>query len=201
MGEPIGAVLAGGLGRRIGGAKATVRLGGRPLIAYPIDAVWRALGNVVVVAKRDSELPALPGVGIWIEPDEPRHPLAGIVHALRCAEGRPVLVCAGDLPLVSEELVRAIGFADRGAAPAAAAHSGGRLQPALACYSQAALEPLASALNNEPPPLTEVLLAIRPKVVEVVNAEELLNVNTPEDLLRAAAALDERSRSQPNVKS
>ncbi len=194
-------MLAGGLGRRIGGGKATVKLRGRSLISYPLDAVWRAVGNVAVVAKRDSELPALPGVRIWVEPDEPRHPLAGIVHALRCADGHPVLVCAGDLPLLSEGLVRAVAFADHGAAPAAVAWAEGHLHPVLGCYYPAALNLLAAALRDEDRPLSEIVWAIRPKVVEVANPEELFNVNTPEDLLRAAAILDRGARSQPNVKS
>jgi molybdopterin-guanine dinucleotide biosynthesis protein A len=198
--DPLGVVLAGGLGRRIGGAKATVKLNGRPLISYPLDALGRVLGSVAVVAKRDSELPALAGVTIWIEPDEPRHPLAGIVHALRCAQGRPVLVCAVDLPLVGETLVRSITSAAAGSARAVVASAGGRLQPALGCYGPAALNPLASALASDDLMLSDAIRAIDPIVLEVANPEELLNVNTPEDLLEAAALLDD-SRSQPNVKS
>jgi len=49
----IGAVLAGGAGRRLGGSKATVQLGGRPLLAYALGALRGALehgrGAVVVL--------------------------------------------------------------------------------------------------------------------------------------------------------
>lgn len=199
--DPIGVVLAGGAGRRLGGDKAKVRLEGRPLISYPLDALWRALGTVAVVAKRDSELPPLPGVTIWIEPDEPRHPLTGIVHALRQAEGRSVLVCATDLPLVGEQLIRRLAEADPGAAPAAVACVDGRPQPALARYDLAALKPLAAALGQPARPLTEIVLGIGPNLVEVAEAEELFNVNTPEDLLQVRAALGRRDPTQPNVKS
>lgn len=192
--DPIGVVLAGGLGRRIGGAKATIKLAGQPLISYPIDAVHRALGSVVVVAKRDSELPALPGITVWIEPDEPRHPLAGIVYALRCARGRAVLVCAGDLPLVGEWLVRALARVDGDAALAVVACSEGRLQPTLGCYAPGALPPLASALSCEGCTLSDAVRAIGPKLLEVDNPDELFNVNTPEDL-RRAAEIFERSQS------
>ena len=47
-------ILAGGLGRRIGGAKAVVQLGGRPLISYPLQALQAALGEVAIVAKPDT---------------------------------------------------------------------------------------------------------------------------------------------------
>ncbi|MGB2712363.1 MAG: NTP transferase domain-containing protein, partial [Conexibacter sp.] len=110
--DPIGVVLAGGAGRRIGGGKAVVALHGTPLLAYPVAALQAVLAEVAIVAKADSELPRLPGVAVWIEPDEPRHPLAGVVHALERAQGRAVLVCAGDLPFVSAALVRELRDAD-----------------------------------------------------------------------------------------
>lgn len=67
---PIGVVLAGGAGRRMGGAKASTPLAGRPLIAYPIAALRAVLAPVAVVAKRDSGLPPVGyGVEIWREPD------------------------------------------------------------------------------------------------------------------------------------
>src|SRR4051794_27741341 len=98
---PVGAVLAGGAGRRIGGDKAIVELEGRALILYPLEALHEVCEDVVVVAKRDTMLPPLAGVAdLWIEPDEPRHPLAGVGHALRLAMGRAVLVVAGGLPPV-----------------------------------------------------------------------------------------------------
>ena len=50
------------------------------------------LDEVAVVAKRRPSLPGLDvDVAIWLEAEEPRHPLAGIVHALRCARGQPVV--------------------------------------------------------------------------------------------------------------
>ena len=85
-GPPVGVVLAGGLGRRLGGDKAIVELEGRPLVRYPVEALHELCDDVVVVAKRDTMLPPLAGAAeLWIEPDEPRHPLTGVAHALRLA--------------------------------------------------------------------------------------------------------------------
>ena len=83
----IGALLAGGSGSRLGpGSKPAALLGGRPLASYPAAALEAVCERVAVVCKRDTELPELPGVERWDEPDEPRHPLTGIVHALVTAE-------------------------------------------------------------------------------------------------------------------
>jgi molybdenum cofactor guanylyltransferase len=188
--DPIGVVLAGGAGRRIGGDKAIVELCGAPLLLYPLRALQAVLAEVVVVAKHESELPPLPGVPIWVEPPAPRHPLVGIVHALAAAGGREILVSAGDLPFVDPELVDLLAHADAGGAPAVAPRADGRLQPLLARYAPASHAPLAAALAQDPPPsLTEAVAALRPRVLELDDARPFFNVNAPEDLLTASGLL------------
>jgi molybdopterin-guanine dinucleotide biosynthesis protein A len=203
--DPIGAVLAGGLGRRIGGGKAVVELCGVPLVEYPLRALQAVLAEVVVVAKQGSALPPLPGVPIWIEPAEPRHPLAGIVHALEGAgataesagAAREVLVSAGDLPFLAPDLVERLARADARGAPAVVPRAGGRLQPLLARYAPAAYAPLAAALRRDPlPSVTEVVAALEPHVLELDDEQPFFNVNAPEDLLTAAGLLD-RGTSWP----
>jgi molybdopterin-guanine dinucleotide biosynthesis protein A len=190
--DPIGVILAGGEGTRIGGAKAIVKLHGRPLISYPLEAMWRALGSVALVAKISSQLPSLAGVTVWIEPDEPRHPLVGIVHALGLANGRPVMVCALDLPFATSGLIRRIANANGGGAPAVIASSGGRTQPLLGCYEPEALEPLTAALERVDVPVREAVAALGAVLYEVEDAGELFNINSPDDLLQASAMIDQR---------
>src|SRR5580693_7461865 len=138
--RPVGAVLAGGRGQRIGGDKAVVSLAGRPLLSYPIGAMLGVLDVVVVVAKPSTVLPPLGDVAVWEEPEQPSHPLVGIAEALRRAEGGWVLVCAGDMPFVPVALLASLAAlassaaADTDAAPAiVAASAGGALQPLLGC--------------------------------------------------------------------
>ncbi len=192
----MGVILAGGLGRRLGGSKATVRLRGRALIAYPLETLREALGSVVVVAKADSELPTLPGAEVWMEPAEPRHPLTGVVHALGLTEGRPVLVCACDLPLVPAELIRQLAQANPGQARVVAASHGGRLQPLLARYEPEALEPLAAALRTEGTSVRDAVMAVGVRPHEVSDETFLFNVNSPEDLLQAGALLAAQALSR-----
>ena len=109
---PLGAVLAGGAATRLGGAKATVELAGRPLIAYPLEALAQAGIDAVVVAKADSPLPPLE-VEVVTEPDEPRHPLAGVVAALEHAGVPRSLVLPCDAPFVSPMLLRVLASATK----------------------------------------------------------------------------------------
>jgi molybdopterin-guanine dinucleotide biosynthesis protein A len=190
---PIGVILAGGLGRRLGGAKAQVELRGRPLISYPLDALREALGDVVIVAKADTQLPSgLAGAPVSIEPSEPRHPLAGILHALDLAAGRPVLVCAGDMPFVTAELVIRIAGTDPVGAPAVVPICGDELQPLLALYLPAAASAFEVGAAGRGRPLRREVAAIGPRLLEVGNGEAFFNVNSFEDLRRAEAILDGR---------
>jgi molybdenum cofactor guanylyltransferase len=198
---PIGVILAGGLGRRIGGAKAIVRLRGRPMIVYPLEALASVVAEVAVIAKPDTELPNLPGVTVWIEPELPRHPIVGISHALALASGRPVLVCAADLPLVTPELIDRLARANPAGAPAVIASRAGVMQPLLGCYQPATATRLGSLQTLATRPLRETIAAIGPRLLEIDDDELLFNVNSPDDLLQATAMLDRRLRSYPNVKS
>ncbi len=191
---PIGVILAGGQGRRIGGSKAVVQLAGQPLISYPLDAVRTALGEAAVVAKADTQLPSLPGVTVWVEPDAPRHPVVGIVQALALAEGRAVVVCAGDLPFVTPELVYRLATADLGKSPAVVACCGSDVQPLLGCYAPRAIDPLRLGLRAEPP-VRELVASLKPRMLEVGDPELLFNIDSPEDLLHAAGILDGRARA------
>jgi molybdopterin-guanine dinucleotide biosynthesis protein A len=184
----LGAVLAGGAGTRLGGAKALARLAGEPLLCHPLRALREAVGEAVVVAKRSTALPGLPdGVDVWLEPDEPRHPLAGVAHALDRAGGRAVLVVAVDLPLVTAALLRDLAARDAGGAAAVVAAAGGEPQPLCARYEPAALGPLRAALPGGR--VRDAVAALDPVLVEVADPLALTNVNTPADLARAEALL------------
>lgn len=182
----IGAVLAGGAGRRIGGSKPTRALAGRPLIAYPLAALQAICARVAVVAKGDTELPELGAVERWDEPAEPRHPLAGLIHALERAQDA-VLVCAADMPFVTPEACRTlVGSAAAGGTSAAVAVAGGIVQPLLGVYAPSALE----VLRRAPPDsrLTDAVEALEPVRV-ALPAGVVRSIDTPDDLVAAERLL------------
>jgi molybdopterin-guanine dinucleotide biosynthesis protein A len=103
------------------------------------------------------------------------------VHALREAQGRSVVVCAGDMPLVSGAVVSELLAAPpgRSAVPFAA----GRLQPLLARYDPTALAALESAPAHER--LVDTVRALAPRVLRLEGEDRaFFNVNSPEDLRR-----------------
>jgi molybdopterin-guanine dinucleotide biosynthesis protein A len=172
-------------------SKPGVELGGRPMIAWPLEALGAVCARVAVVAKADTELPELPaGVERWDEPAQPRHPLTGIVCALERAGG-PVLVCAADMPFVGADALRSVE-AGRGGARACVGRAGGHLQPLLASYAPSALAMLRDAAEDAP--LIGTVALLDPVVVDVPE-RDATSVDTPDGVRRAAVRLRRRRRA------
>jgi molybdenum cofactor guanylyltransferase len=185
------AVLAGGQGVRVGGAKPSLRLGDRPLIDYPVSAGLEAGADVIVVAKPNTALPPTEAA-VLREPEYPGHPLCGIVAALREAGGRAVIVVGCDLPFVTAEL---LGWLAGLPEPLAVPELEGRLHPLLARYGPGLLAQLERALEGGRP-LQEAVRELGPRLIDEEELGRfgepgrlLFNLNTPEDLARAEAIL------------
>jgi molybdopterin-guanine dinucleotide biosynthesis protein A len=140
-----------------------------------------------VVAKAATELPSL-DVPIVVEPNEPRHPLAGVVAAMSHAGARPVLALACDTPFLSPMLLRILA----GSTKTTAVRSAGQLNPLIAIYQPGTLASLETSLAAGDS-ATDALEALDPEVIEAPETETF-NVNTPEDLAEAESRL-RRARS------
>jgi molybdopterin-guanine dinucleotide biosynthesis protein A len=124
------AVLAGGRAERLGGAKATAVLGGRPLACHPLAAARTAGLEAIVVAKASTPLPVL-AERIVREPETPTHPLCGVLAALDFASLRSpapdVVLLACDMPFLAPQLLSWLATLDG----PAMVEAGGRAQPLL----------------------------------------------------------------------
>jgi len=188
--DAIAAILAGGRSTRMGRPKPGVPLAGRPLIAYPIAAARSVEVEPWVVAKEGTELPRL-DCRVLAEPDEPLHPLAGLVAALREAGDRPVVAIAADMPFVEDKLIAWLASHDSTTVVEAL----GCVQPLLARYDGGDIPPLEAALGRGAS-ATEAALALEPKLVPEIDLRRfgepdrlLFNVNTEADLARAEEIL------------
>lgn len=127
---------------------------------------------------------------IVLEPEEPTHPLAGIVAALRHA-GAPVIVLGCDFPFAPPALLRALAEAPE---PLVVPAPGRDPQPLMARWTPELLPLLEEALTREEP-LRRTVASLSPRLLDDTElarlgdpARAFFNVNTPEDL-RAAEAL------------
>ena len=190
-GPPVGLILAGGPGTRIGGGKPNVALHGEPLLHYPLRAMRAVLTDVAIITKPQIVLTRLEGAMVWVEPDEPAHPLFGISEALALAGGRPVLVCPVDMPFISSALLSSLANAGSEDQPAVIASCHGHARPLVGRYSPSAAPLLAQAAEDQAS-LEEIVARLQPELFEVEDEVELFDVNTPDDLLLAAGMLDQR---------
>jgi molybdopterin-guanine dinucleotide biosynthesis protein A len=185
-----GVVLAGGHGSRLGGDKAAVELAGRLLISYPLEAIAAAGLEAVVVTKPGEAPEPRDEVTVLEEPAAPRHPLCGIVAALRV--GRPVVAVACDLPFVAPRLIELLAEAPE---PLVVPTLDGRPQPLLARYEPSLLPQLEEALAREEP-LVRTVEALGPRWLTEDDLARfgdprrlLFNVNDRDDLREAEALL------------
>lgn len=188
------AVLAGGRGLRLGGAKATAELAGRPLLSYPLAAAAAAGLEAVVVAKADTPLPAVEAQ-ILIEPADPVHPLCGVLAAMESAAPRDVLAVGCDMPFLTPALLAWMAARDG----PALLEVEGRLEPLPGRYPARSRNQIAGAIRDGEA-MGSALASIG---AELVGEDELarfgepgrlcFNVNEPADLERASAMLAARS--------
>ncbi len=183
------AVLAGGRARRLGGTKASRLLAGRALISYPLAAARAAGLESVVIAKRDSALPAIEEQVLY-EAERPRHPLCGVLTALEHASARnaaAIVLVACDMPFLTAALLGWLAQLNG----AAIAEIDGRYQPLLGrvlAEQRPTLE-RALAANSS---LTAAMQALAPRVVRSgelsrfgAPARLCFNVNDAAELQRA----------------
>jgi molybdopterin-guanine dinucleotide biosynthesis protein A len=172
-GAALVAILAGGRGSRLGGAKPTVALGDMPLIARPLAAAREAGLDAVVVAKAQTPLPPLQCDVIYDRASE-HHPLHGLLAALAEAHARsPDCACVAvgcDMPFVSAALLAWLAQAGRSGAPgrrrrdALLTYADGRPQPLLARYFPRHRAALEAALHKSES-LTAAAESLRPRIM------------------------------------
>ncbi len=186
----LGAVLAGGRSRRYGRDKAMELVAGVPMLHRAIHALEATTDEVVVISCNHAEVPK----GIRGLPDAmPGHgPLGGLHTALLEAEAcqlHAVLLLACDLPLVGERVMAAIA-AQAETSLAAAPRRPGGVEPLSAVSGCSALPLVAERLAESDLSLHSLFRALDGRELDLASlgletGASFLNVNTPEDLVRA----------------
>lgn len=194
--RPLGVVLAGGRGSRLGGAKQAVPLEGRPLLHYPLEILRTAGLKCAVAAKPGAELPRC-DADLVHEPERPHHPLCGIVAALRAAPARDIVAVPCDMPFLTPALLKLLADARE---PLVVLAREGVVHPLPGRYAAALLPELEAALAREEP-LRRTVAGLGARVLDENELAHfgdprrlLFNVNDSNDLRRAAVLLNPESR-------
>jgi molybdopterin-guanine dinucleotide biosynthesis protein A len=192
-----GLVLCGGGGRRMGADKATILVGGRPLVRVVAERLATFAEPVFLAPGVPGRLGALgyPEVADVV-PDA--GPLGGLAAGLEASPHPLLAVCAVDMPFASPEVFRVLVRARRADEDAVVPVTARGPQPLHAVYAASALPAIRAALREGSLRALDLLADLR---VREVGAEEwgaadpsgrfAVNVNRPEDLIALGAGWEE----------
>ena len=191
-----GAILAGGAGRRMGGAlKAGLPLGGETLLARAARQLAPQAGPLAVCAGPAPErLAGLIPPGAACLPDPVggfAGPLAALSAALDWAEAQglaDLLTVAVDTPFFPRDLGDRLA-AGRGAAAAAMAEDDDGLHPTCGLWRVALAPEVRAALEAGTRRMTDLAAKTEAVAVRFPGKGAFFNINRAEDLGRAEARL------------
>jgi molybdopterin-guanine dinucleotide biosynthesis protein A len=190
-----GLVLAGGRSARFGADKALALLNGRSLFDASLSVLGVSCARLAVSVEDGgplAEVAAARGLDRLADPPgAPRGPLAGVLSGLIWARagGADLLATAPcDTPFLPADMVARLAGALAADDGAMVARAPDGLHPLCGVWRTAVAEPLAEALaGGAPPPGGGVLRRLGGRSLDFEDAAAFFNVNTREDLARAAS--------------
>jgi molybdenum cofactor guanylyltransferase len=194
-----GVVLAGGAARRMGGSdKGLVRLAGRPMIEYVLDALRPQVGSLLINANRNPDQYGRYGVPVIADERAGfQGPLAGMAAAMQSARTEFMVTAPCDSPFVPADLVRRLAAAlETGGADISVAYAEGRLQPVFSLLRTALLGSLVEYLDSGDRKIDLWFSLQRTVTADFSDLPEaFLNINTPDDVREIEARMREPARA------
>jgi molybdopterin-guanine dinucleotide biosynthesis protein A len=192
----LGVILAGGEGRRMGGAdKALLPLAGKPLLAHVMARLGPLVGEAVLSANGDPARFVEFGLIVLADPLPGRPgPLAGMLAAMLWARTarpaiRDILSAPVDTPFLPPDLLARLAAARAAMRqPIACAASLGREHPAIALIPVTLADDLARWLARGERRVSG-FLARHGYAVAAYEGDPFRNINTPEELQNQARDL------------
>jgi molybdenum cofactor guanylyltransferase len=182
-----GVILAGGQGRRMGGAdKAMLPLAGRPLVAHVVARFEPQVERLAISANGDAGRFAAFGLPV-LPDDASAGPLSGVLAALHWAKDADAVISVPvDCPFLPGDLAPRLLLAG----PPAMAVSGGHNHPVCALWPVGLRAPLEAFLAGGAKPRVTDFLG-QHGVARAYFPEDAAfrNINTPADLAAAEALL------------
>jgi molybdopterin-guanine dinucleotide biosynthesis protein A len=192
-----GVIQAGGRSTRMGGEpKALLELGGKRIIERVVDVLGAVLGDLLVVTNTP-ELYAF--LGLPMVPD--RYPeggaLGGIVTGLAAARGEAAFTVACDMPFLHPDVVRLV-TARAGEADVVIPRVDGQYETMHALYAKACLPAMEARLRAGQLKIVGFFPDVRVLEIDAASVARhreprtaFMNVNTPEELARARALVEQ----------
>ena len=178
-------ILAGGEGRRMGGAKPLRVLGAATLLDRAIQQAMRWSDTVVISARERSQAGDAQ-LTILLDPPGLRGPLAGLAAARELGRDM-VLTIPCDMPFLPDDLPTRLAAALPGHA-AALASADGQLHPVCGLWKVAVLDRIEDYAGSGQSSMIGFARSVGFASAEL-DASTVANINTPDELVAAAARI------------
>jgi molybdopterin-guanine dinucleotide biosynthesis protein A len=181
-----GIVLAGGLGRRMGGVnKGLLPFRGKPLVAHVLERFAPQVDELLINANCDLDTYAAFGYPVISDAVAGfAGPLAGLQRGMEAAQHDLIATVPCDSPFLPSDLVQRLSKAlDENNADLAVARTGNQPHPVFCLCRRALLPGLTAYLESGGRKIDAWYATLR--TVEVAfddTAEAFANINTPEEL-------------------
>ena len=189
MQRPAGLILAGGRGRRVGGAdKGWLSLDGTPLVVSVAERFRPQVDQLFISANRNLDRYATLGTVVEDEPTDASGerfagPLSGVLSGLRRARTEWLAVVPCDAPRLPRDLVQTLlqaTLATNGVA--ACARVAGHPQPTFAVMKTSTHEQLAPFIAAGERALHRWLESLEATLVDFEDTQAFVNINTLPDV-------------------
>ena len=180
-----GVVLAGGRSSRMGENKSLLRLNGKTMIEYAIEAV-RPLCREVVISS-DFEVYDFTGCRVWPDEISNQAPIVGIYSCLKRSETEVNIILTCDMPLISVQTLGYLLACSGESDIAVPVHENGMIEPLCGIYKKSAAGILKMCIDEGNYSMNGCISRANHRLV---NIEERLpffsrklfsNINTPAD--------------------
>jgi molybdopterin-guanine dinucleotide biosynthesis protein A len=189
------AILAGGMGRRIGKPKLFLKYGEGYLYESLGWELKRAVGRVMIVLSEGLSLPvAVHGMEVLCDDDAyaGSGPLGGLYTAMREMKGEHLFVCSVDMPFVTGLLAAyLLDRIERERTETVIPFVSGKAHPLCAAYAKAGSGKIKNALDEGELRVSSLIHRLGNSIVNEdelkeagIGVESFENINTLDDLIK-----------------
>jgi len=184
-GKITGIVLAGGKSSRMGENKSLMKLNGKTMIEFSIEALSPLCEEVVISS--DHQVYDFTGCAVWPDEHKDQAPMVGIFSCLRKSKTDLNILLTCDMPMVSTELLEYL-LANSGESDITVpVQENGMVEPLCGIYKKGALDILEKCIEEGNFRMTDCITRSSHRLVTIGGkspfdrTNQFLNINTPRD--------------------
>jgi molybdenum cofactor guanylyltransferase len=181
-----GIVLAGGRSSRMGSDKSMLRMKGKTLTEYAIDALKPLCSKVIISS--NNFIYDFTGCEVWPDELTDRASMIGIYSCLKRSETDINIILSCDMPLMSSEMLEYLLENSANHAITVPVHGDHFIEPLCGIYNKTSVEILKKFIDKGNFRLNQCILAGSGNLVSVgpelpfFSPTLFSNINTPEDI-------------------